>query len=73
MSCKPLKSVNFRSFEVPADVLRALQSELLELMKNAETVDFNNEEDVDQFSRNILFIKGYYERYETLIRTGNNC
>lgn len=68
MACRPLKSVNFGAFEKPKDVLRALEIELEDLAKICQDTDFTDESQRSLFERNVIFIKGYYERYERLIR-----
>ena len=68
MGCRPLKSVYFGAFTKPADVLRALEVELKDLADICNETDFTDEAQVQIFERNILFIKGYYERYERLLR-----
>ena len=70
MGCRPLKSVNFAGFDKPADVLRALESELNDLAAICLDTDFMDASQSALFERNVLFIKGYYERYERLIRDG---
>ena len=70
MTCRALKSVNFNGFTKPADILKSLEAELLDLSDICRDVDFSNPSDVAQFERNVLFIKGYYERFERLIRDG---
>lgn len=68
MACRPLTSVHFGKFGAPAEVLRELQIQLKELMEIAAETDFGNEEESKQFSRNVIYIKGYYEVYEKLLR-----
>ena len=68
MGCRPLKSVYFGAFTKPADVLRALEVELKDLADICNETDFTDDAQVQIFERNILFIKGYYERYERLLR-----
>lgn len=68
MPCRPVKSVDFRSFTTPSDVLKALESELRELAVICNETDFTDAGQSALFERNVLFIKGYYERYERLLR-----
>lgn len=68
MACRPLKSVHFGGFTKPAEVLKALEEELHELANICTDTDFSDDEQKALFERNVLFIKGYYERYERLIR-----
>jgi len=68
MACRPLKSVYFNSFTKPADVLKALEQELRELGQICLETDFTDASQKSLFERNVIFIKGYYERYERLIR-----
>ena len=70
MGCRPLKSVHFAAFTKPADILRALETELNELAEICMETDFTDASQSALFERNVLFIKGYYERYERLIRDG---
>lgn len=56
------------SLETPADTLRVLEGELKELAKICLETDFTDAGQSALFERNVLFIKGYYERYERLIR-----
>lgn len=72
MPCRPLKSVYFAAYQKPAEVLRALESELHELAAICLETDFSDHNQRDLFERNIIFIKGYYERYERLIRDSAN-
>lgn len=68
MACRPLKSVYFGSFQKPAEVLKALEIELRELALIAADTDFKDAGQIEMFERNVVFIKGYYERYERLVR-----
>lgn len=68
MGCRPLKSVYFGAYTKPADVLRDLEFALKELSDICDDTDFGDATQVQLFERNIIFIKGYYERYERLLR-----
>lgn len=68
MACYPLKSVHFGGFTKPADVLKALEDQLRVLAEICLETDFTDAYQMALFERNVLFIKGYYERYERLIR-----
>ena len=68
MSCRPLKSVYFGAYTRPADVLRDLEAQLKELAEISLDTDFEDDAQIDLFDRNVRFIKGYYERYERLVR-----
>jgi hypothetical protein len=68
MSCRPLKSVHFAGFTKPTDVLKALEEQLHELSNICLDTDFTDASQTALFERNVLFVKGYYERYERLIR-----
>lgn len=72
MPCRPLKSVDFQSFKTPADTLKALESELLDLAEICKETDFTDPGQQQLFERNVIFIKGYYERFERLVRDGVN-
>ena len=67
MSCRPLKSIYFDGIETKGDLLIALDQELEDLADIANEVDFANDEDRLQFQRNVVFIKGYFERYERIL------
>lgn len=71
MACRPLKSVYFGGFTKPSEVLKALEQELRELSKICLETDFTDNSQKELFERNVIFIKGYYERYERLIRDSN--
>lgn len=68
MTCRPLKSVDFNSFTTTTDVIRALDEQLLELENISNETDFTNSNERALYERNIVFIKGYFERYEKLLR-----
>lgn len=68
MPCTPIKSVNFMAFNKPAEILKSLEAELANLANICLETDFTDAGQVALFERNIIFIKGYYERYERLIR-----
>lgn len=68
MPCRPLKSVDFLSFKAPEDVLKALNDELLDLAEIAKETEFQDAGQAAQFKRNVTYIKGYFERYERLVR-----
>jgi hypothetical protein len=68
MPCRPLKSIDFQKFQTPAQVLRELQDELEELREIAIETNFQNKEEANQFSRNVLYLKMYFEKYERLLR-----
>lgn len=70
MACRPLKSVNFKGFTKPAEILKSLEDELNSLADICLETDFSDARQLALFERNVLFIKGYYERYERLIRDG---
>ena len=70
MPCRPLKSVDFNSFTKPSDVLKTLECELRELASISLETDFTDAAQREMYQRNIVFIKGYYERYERLQRNG---
>lgn len=72
MACRPLKSVYFGGFTKPNDVLKALEVELRDLAQICLETDFTDESQKSLFERNVIFIKGYYERYERLIRDNMN-
>ncbi|CAK0780888.1 hypothetical protein CCP4SC76_7630002 [Gammaproteobacteria bacterium] len=66
--CRPIKSVDVRQFATVADVLQAISDQLVELSQIAAETDFENPDHADQFYRNVIFLKTYYERCESLIR-----
>lgn len=68
MPCKPLQSVNFYGLTTPREVLKKLDEQLLELATIAGETDFADAGQVEQFMRNIVFVKGYFERFERLVR-----
>lgn len=68
MTCRPLKSVDFNQFNTPSDVIRALDEQLLDLENISNQTDFSKLNERVMYERNIIFIKGYFERYEKLLR-----
>lgn len=68
MPCRPLKSVNFYGLSTPREVLKVLDDQLKELAVIAGDTDFSDPGQVEQFMRNIVFVKGYFERFERLVR-----
>lgn len=67
MSCRPLKSIYLGGMENPTEILKLLNKEVDELKNMTKDVDFNNQQDCDQFIRNIQYLKSYFEKYHTLI------
>ena len=67
MPCRPLKSVNFRKFKSSLEILREIQSQIDELKDIATETNFDNDEESRQFSRNVLYLKTYFEQYERLL------
>lgn len=70
--CRALKSVDARQFKSVNEVLEALETELLDLKGIAKDTDFSVPAQADQFSRNVTFIKSYYDRAEHLLREEMN-
>ncbi len=66
--CRPLKSVDVRQFKTSFNVLQAIGDQLVELSQIAAETNFDDPAHADQFYRNIVFLKTYYERCETLTR-----
>lgn len=66
--CRPLRSFDVLVLSSVPDVLRAIDSELIELEQIAAETDFDNPAHAAQFERNVAFLKTYYERAEVLIR-----
>lgn len=64
---KALKSVNIEDFKTVDDILIALDLELENLRSMAKETDFSAPSQVEQFQRNILFIRRYYDRAEYLL------
>ena len=67
MPCRPLKSVNFRKFKSSLEILREIQSEIDDLRNIATETNFNDDLEAKQFSRNVLYLKTYFEYYERLL------
>lgn len=67
MACRPLKSVNFNKFKTSLEILREIQAQIDELKEIAVHTNFDDEKESDQFSRNVLFLKSYFETYERLL------
>lgn len=65
---RPLRNFDVASLRSVPEVLRALDRELADLGAIAAETDFDNPEHAEQFKRNVLFLKTYYERAEALIR-----
>lgn len=65
---RPLKSVNIQRFEDVKSILKAIDCELGILCEIAADTDFSNPEHTAQFSKNITYLKTYYEHCERLIR-----
>lgn len=72
MACRPLKSIEFSTFTEPKEVLKAIENELKELSDICADTDFSDDIQRSLFERNVIYIKGYYERYERLLRDGTN-
>lgn len=70
--CRALKSVDVSQFKTIDEALNALEIELLDLKDIATSTDFSVPAQADQFSRNVTFIKSYYDRAEHLLREGMN-
>lgn len=69
MACRPLKSVYFEGFLNRGDLLVALEEELEVLAEIASETDFGDDDQRTQFQRNVTFIKGYFERYERIVKS----
>lgn len=69
---RPLRSIDVRSIIDLDRLYNLLFEELADLEKIASKTDFDNKEHTDQFARNIVFLKTYYERIEELIRYGES-
>lgn len=67
MACKPLNSVYLGGMKNPTEILRLLNKEVDELRILTKDVDFNNQQDCEQYIRNIQYLKSYFEKYHTLI------
>jgi hypothetical protein len=65
---RPLKSVDVRRYGTVKEVLKAVDKELKELAAIAKDTDFNEPIHSAQFSRNVVYVKAYYEHCERLIR-----
>lgn len=72
MPCRPLKSIDFNQFKTPSEVIKALDEQLDVLAKISSETDFSDSEQRLLYERNIIFIKGYFERYEKLLRVEMN-
>ncbi len=72
MPCRPLKSIDFNQFKSPTEVIKALDEQLGELVLISADTDFTDIKQRALYERNIIFIKGYFERYEKLLRTEMN-
>lgn len=70
MTMQPLQSSNINALLSPSLVLDKLAQELKTLANYCKEYDFNNPDDLNQIEANIVFLKGYYERYERLTRNG---
>lgn len=66
--CRPLKSVNVRQFTELKELLKAIDGELAEMQKIAADTDFGDPAHAAQFSRNVIYLKTYFEHCERLIR-----
>lgn len=66
--CRPLKSFNVNQLSTVTEVLRAIDQELTDLRSIAAETDFSDPTHAAQFSRNVLYLKTYYERAEALLR-----
>lgn len=67
MACRPLKSANIENFKTSVEVLRAIQVELSDLKSIAAETNFQDEIEAKQFSRNVLFLKMYFEHYQRIL------
>jgi len=65
---RPLRSVDISKYKDIKTLLKAIDSELSILCDIAVSTDFNNPEHTAQFSKNITYLKTYYEYCERLIR-----
>lgn len=72
MPCRPLKSIDFNQFKTPSEVIKALDEQLGELSLISADTDFSDSKQRALYERNIIFIKGYFERYEKLLRVEMN-
>lgn len=72
MACRPLKSIDFNQFKTPSEVIKALDEQLGELVAISSDTDFFDANQRALYERNIVFIKGYFERYEKLLRLEMN-
>lgn len=68
--CRPLKSVYVRQFKTLKSALKATEAAMAELEAIAAETDFSNPAHAEQFSRNVTYLKTYFEHCERLIRGG---
>ena len=68
--CRPLKSYYVEGMGSQKKVLDTLRDQLRDLEAIAADTDFSDAAQSEQFSRNVISVKSYYERLESLIRSG---
>ena len=64
---RPLRNFDVNSVKTVADGLKLIDRELKDLRSIALDTDFDNQEHTNQFSRNSVHLKRYYEKVEVLI------
>jgi hypothetical protein len=66
--CRPLNSVNVRQFSDTKTLMKEMDKQLAELEAIALDTDFSNPAHAAQFSRNVIYLKAFYEHCERLTR-----
>lgn len=65
--CRALKSVDVRSIKSVKELLKAIDAEYVELAAIAAEMDFSDSAHIEQFSRNVTYLKTYFEHCERIV------